>query len=31
VENLPPVTGATARLLAYYGIGPYAGYPEVRT
>jgi len=31
LANLPPVTVATARLLSYYGIGPYADYPEVRT
>jgi len=31
LDNLPPLTIATARLLSYYGIGPYAGYPEVRT
>ncbi len=30
VENLPPLTIATARLLSYYGIGPYADYPEIR-
>ena len=30
LDNLPPLTGATARLLATYGIGPLAGYPEVR-
>lgn len=27
--SLPPVTPATARLLAHYGLGPYADYPEV--
>ncbi len=31
LDNLPPLTIATARLLSYYGIGPYADYPEVRT
>jgi ADP-ribose pyrophosphatase YjhB (NUDIX family) len=30
LDNLPPLTTSTARLLAYYGIGPYADYPEVR-
>jgi ADP-ribose pyrophosphatase YjhB (NUDIX family) len=30
LDNLPPLTIATARLLSYYGIGPYADYPEVR-
>lgn len=29
VNNLPPLTVSTARLLARYGIGPYVGYPEV--
>jgi ADP-ribose pyrophosphatase YjhB (NUDIX family) len=29
IEALPPVTPATGRLLAHYGIGPYAAYPEV--
>jgi ADP-ribose pyrophosphatase YjhB (NUDIX family) len=29
VDHLPPLTSATARLLAHYGIGPYADYPEV--
>ena len=29
VDALPPVTPATARLLAHYGLGPYAEYPEV--
>lgn len=29
VDALPPVTSATARLLAHYGLGPYAEYPEV--
>lgn len=28
IEALPPVTPATARLLAHYGLGPYADYPE---
>ncbi len=30
VDSLPPLTLATATLLSYYGIGPYADYPEVR-
>jgi ADP-ribose pyrophosphatase YjhB (NUDIX family) len=30
LDNLPPLTVATARLLSYYRIGPYADYPEVR-
>jgi len=30
LDNLPPLTVATARLLSAYGIGPYAGYPEIR-
>ena len=30
VDALPPLTVPTARLLAHYGIGPYADYPEVR-
>jgi ADP-ribose pyrophosphatase YjhB (NUDIX family) len=30
VDSLPPLTLATARLLASYGIGPYADYPEAR-
>jgi ADP-ribose pyrophosphatase YjhB (NUDIX family) len=30
-DSLPPLTVATARLLSYYGVGPYADYPEVRT
>jgi ADP-ribose pyrophosphatase YjhB (NUDIX family) len=30
LDNLPPLTPSTARLLSYYGIGPYADYPEVR-
>lgn len=30
VDSLPPLTVSTARLLAYYGLGPYADYPEVR-
>jgi ADP-ribose pyrophosphatase YjhB (NUDIX family) len=29
VDNLPPLTVPTARLLARYGIGPYTEYPEV--
>lgn len=28
IDALPPVTPATARLLANYGLGPYADYPE---
>lgn len=31
LDNLPPLTVATARLLSYYGIGPYVDYPEIRT
>ena len=30
LDNLPPLTPPTARLLSYYGIGPLADYPEVR-
>ncbi len=30
IGNLPPLTVSTARLLSYYGIGPYVDYPEVR-
>ena len=30
IDNLPPLTPPTARLLSYYGIGPLVGYPEVR-
>jgi ADP-ribose pyrophosphatase YjhB (NUDIX family) len=30
LDALPPLTVATARLLAHYDIGPYAHYPEVR-
>jgi len=30
LDGLPPLTVPTARLLAHYGIGPYAEYPEVR-
>jgi len=30
VDNLPPLTAPTARLLSYYGIGPLVEYPEVR-
>jgi ADP-ribose pyrophosphatase YjhB (NUDIX family) len=30
LDSLPPLTIPTARLLSYYGIGPYADYPEVR-
>jgi 8-oxo-dGTP pyrophosphatase MutT (NUDIX family) len=29
IDNLPPMTVPTARLLARYGIGPYREYPEV--
>ncbi|MBT8226686.1 MAG: NUDIX hydrolase [Dactylosporangium sp.] len=29
VGALPPVTPATARFLAHYGLGPYRDYPEV--
>jgi ADP-ribose pyrophosphatase YjhB (NUDIX family) len=28
LDALPPLTVATARLLAHYGIGPYVDYPE---
>jgi ADP-ribose pyrophosphatase YjhB (NUDIX family) len=30
IDNLPPLTPPTARLLSHYGIGPYVDYPEVR-
>jgi ADP-ribose pyrophosphatase YjhB (NUDIX family) len=30
LDRLPPLTTATATLLAHYGIGPYSEYPEVR-
>jgi ADP-ribose pyrophosphatase YjhB (NUDIX family) len=30
LDNLPPLSHSTARLLSYYGIGPYVDYPEVR-
>jgi ADP-ribose pyrophosphatase YjhB (NUDIX family) len=30
LDALPPLTPPTARLLASYGIGPYAEYPEAR-
>jgi hypothetical protein len=30
LDKLPALTHATARLLSYYGIGPYTDYPEVR-
>jgi 8-oxo-dGTP diphosphatase len=30
LDSLPPLSPATARLLSYYGIGPYAPFPEVR-
>jgi ADP-ribose pyrophosphatase YjhB (NUDIX family) len=29
-DMLPPMTLATATLLSYYALGPYADYPEVR-
>ncbi|GAA3296436.1 MULTISPECIES: NUDIX hydrolase [Dactylosporangium] len=29
LDNLPPMTVSTSRLLAHYGIGPYKEYPEV--
>jgi 8-oxo-dGTP pyrophosphatase MutT (NUDIX family) len=29
LDALPPLTVATAKLLAHYGIGPYTDYPEV--
>jgi hypothetical protein len=29
LDNLPPLTVSTSRLLAHYGIGPYKDYPEV--
>jgi hypothetical protein len=29
LDALPPLTVATAKLLAHYEIGPYAAYPEV--
>ena len=28
IDTLPRLTGATARLLAHYGLGPYADRPE---
>ena len=31
LDNLPPLTSATAKLLSCYGIGPYVDYPEVRS
>jgi ADP-ribose pyrophosphatase YjhB (NUDIX family) len=31
LDKLPPLTLATATLLSYYGIGPYADFPEVRS
>jgi ADP-ribose pyrophosphatase YjhB (NUDIX family) len=31
LDSLPPLTVPTARLLSYYGIGPYVGYPESET
>jgi ADP-ribose pyrophosphatase YjhB (NUDIX family) len=30
LDALPPLTVATARLLAHYGIGPYVAYPEAQ-
>jgi ADP-ribose pyrophosphatase YjhB (NUDIX family) len=30
LDGLPALTHPTARLLSYYGIGPYVDYPEVR-
>jgi 8-oxo-dGTP pyrophosphatase MutT (NUDIX family) len=30
LDALPPLTVATARLLARYGIGPYVAYPEAQ-
>jgi ADP-ribose pyrophosphatase YjhB (NUDIX family) len=30
IDNLPPLTPPTAKLLSYYGLGPYVDYPEVR-
>jgi ADP-ribose pyrophosphatase YjhB (NUDIX family) len=30
LDALPPLTGPTARLLSYFGIGPYVDHPEVR-
>jgi len=30
VDALPPLTVPTSRLLGYYGLGPYAAYPETR-
>ena len=30
LDSLPPISVATARLLAHYGIGPYADFPEAR-
>lgn len=30
LDALPPLTVSTAKLLSYYGIGPYVEYPEVR-
>ncbi|MER7005696.1 NUDIX hydrolase [Dactylosporangium sp. NPDC000555] len=29
LDNLPPLTVSTSKLLAHYGIGPYRDYPEV--
>jgi ADP-ribose pyrophosphatase YjhB (NUDIX family) len=30
LDRLPPLTPATANLLGYFGIGPYADHPEAR-
>lgn len=30
LDALPPLTNATSRLLAHYGLGPLADYPEIR-
>lgn len=31
LDSLPPLAPGSARLLAHYGIGPLADYPEVRS
>jgi ADP-ribose pyrophosphatase YjhB (NUDIX family) len=31
LDRLPPLTHPTARLMSYYGVGPYVDYPEVRS
>jgi 8-oxo-dGTP pyrophosphatase MutT (NUDIX family) len=31
VDALPPLTVPTAKLLGYYGMGPYTPYPETRS